>query len=1427
MKANSSLFVSARPGRVMQRVFLALASLLLLCGVPVLWRQAATAAPFLQAVAPPPTSQRVKYLGQTGGIITDFAIHDDLVFVPEGDALTILRQGVDRNSAAVLARTSPNQGRIQGLAVTRDTVFAITPIGLAAIDVRDPSNPQLQSFLPGGGEAIQVAGNFAFVAARAAGLRVINVADPRRPVLASLLPLPGKAVALVLDTDANLAYVATDTGGLRVIDITMPDLPREVASMEPPAGVQQLELQRDLLSLSSGDRILLMDVSQPGVLVRLGEYAPPRHAHRVQINGDYTYVGDLDGGLKVFDVRDMARPLLVYAEIEGTIHDLLALGNRLYVADGVGSLRILDVSRPTEPRLISQLPLTGVAQGLELWGDYILVALGEDGLAVVSIANERAPVMVGALDTAGEARDVKADENFAYLADGPEGLAIISLAQPTSPQLRGTLYTPGEAQALDMSGTFVYVAADDGGLQIINAIRPAAPFLVGTLSLPDGQRAVDIALVGKRAYLAIQGATKEDTGLAIADVGFRDRPVILSRVPGPGQGVAVRGVEPLAVGGRELKTVDARASSGPVLLGHYQPPLGAGGIDQSDSVLYLTSGGVGPELTLLDVTDPGHPRESLNLGRTSGGGMVSAAGGTVYLASGRRGLRALSLSGEGLQSERAIYDPMDALMGLTTATDYPYQILGFGEAGWTITDIKNPLLPIPLAHVQTDAPVHGLVRVADAFYAPTTARGLLIFDATAPDQSMFIGQWAGSTSLRDILVYKGYLYLADWQGKLHVLDPLPVQQPARLQTIPVAGTPERIVLLGDGLAYVLSGRAGLRLVDLGHPTAGMVPTCALRTKVNTIRLTCPPGAKECAEPYAYSLDGDMFSVWDLSQFGCDSGDGWGSGDLEEAAAVARFRINGAVLLLAGDRALVGSDAGHVSIVDLQDPSSPRVVGMMGNGAAVKGMALRGDTLIVGLEASATNDNPDQPSVVGQLRVWDIQDPRDPSSQNVFETPAPFSVVVKSQNERWLVTAGDSLTLYDLVGLPAISLGADVPLPAPARSLFLDDDLAYVGTDSALVVVKGLAQAGADLSILAELHIGSPVTGVAVAGDRGYVALGGAGPEAAAMLIDLSNPAIPTRMANLPAPAAGAARDLALVGDQLWIASEGWVSGLDISRPLAGPVEIGSFAPEGVVPTDLAVIGDWAYLTDADSGLMVLNISDPSAPILLDTLDTPGQAHAVAVNADGRLGYIADGECGVRVVSLNASGTSAPTEVGYWQTGFALDVETQGGQVYVADIGELMALESDLTGEPTLPPTPRMPQPADDAMFYQADTTLHWGPPASQCDPLTYDLYLGSQSPPPLVATDLVSPTFQVTYLERRQTYFWRVVVRDRQGDEVTGPLWQFHMRTPAQRPAAPTPAPRPQLSAPAQNQVMPLIGGLAAAGLVLAALWWFLEQRRT
>jgi hypothetical protein len=57
--------------------------------------------------------------------------------------------------------------------------------------------------------------------------------------------------------------------------------------------------------------------------------------------------------------------------------------------------------------------------------------------------------------------------------------------------------------------------------------------------------------------------------------------------------------------------------------------------------------------------------------------------------------------------------------------------------------------------------------------------------------------------------------------------------------------------------------------------------------------------------------------------------------------------------------------------------------------------------------------------------------------------------------------------------------------------------------------------------------------------------------------------------------------------------------------------------------------------------------------------------------------------------------------------------------------------------------------------------------------LTYDVYFGTSSPPPLVSPNQVGTTYIPGMLNYFTTYYWQVVSRDSSGFETPGPIWSF------------------------------------------------------
>jgi hypothetical protein len=88
--------------------------------------------------------------------------------------------------------------------------------------------------------------------------------------------------------------------------------------------------------------------------------------------------------------------------------------------------------------------------------------------------------------------------------------------------------------------------------------------------------------------------------------------------------------------------------------------------------------------------------------------------------------------------------------------------------------------------------------------------------------------------------------------------------------------------------------------------------------------------------------------------------------------------------------------------------------------------------------------------------------------------------------------------------------------------------------------------------------------------------------------------------------------------------------------------------------------------------------------------------------------------------------------------------------------------------------PMYPSPADGADEVSITPSLSWSGGNLFFDHmLTYDIYFGTSSPPPLVSSNQTETTYDPGTLSYFTTYYWQVVSKDSSGTEIAGPIWTF------------------------------------------------------
>lgn len=251
----------------------------------------------------------------------------------------------------------------------------------------------------------------------------------------------------------------------------------------------------------------------------------PGEMSAVKTHGSYAYVGQGDT-LFTIEVSDPARPNVVGAyrfsdlrvplirNIE--VHPPLAYVSTFDLSTSccpVTSLKLVDISQPSSPRLITSAAINGADDIDVVDGRVYSVGVpwvsSTSSLAIYDLVNASRFVSRGTYGTHGSAA-VVVHGTIAYLADNHYGLQVVDVSDPDNPGLLTTVPTLGPASDVEIDGSHVYVSTEEG-LAIFDISTPHTPILQGSRQIH--RFPPDLEVSNGWAYLALEAGR-----LAILDV---------------------------------------------------------------------------------------------------------------------------------------------------------------------------------------------------------------------------------------------------------------------------------------------------------------------------------------------------------------------------------------------------------------------------------------------------------------------------------------------------------------------------------------------------------------------------------------------------------------------------------------------------------------------------------------------------------------------------------------------------------------------------------------------------------------------------------------------------------------------------------------------------------------------------------------------
>lgn len=561
-------------------------------------------------------------------------------------------------------------------------------------------------------------------------------------------------------------------------------------------------------------------------------------AYAVARQGNYVFLGQ-GPRMVVLDVSKPESPQWVGQSqvmpgsvtlVAGIVRGIQISGQVAYLATSTGGLQALDISRPTEPMLISSAyPDTPGCVAVALQDDTAYLACNPGGLFIVDIRNPHQPVVLSSGRFIGAASSIAISGNYVYMAgyaSGQSGLLVIDVSNPSNPTQTGFFSVndvPGQWSVyafwtVRACGSYICVAADSAGVLVLDVSDPANPEVVTSI-LAGTSIAQSLTVDGDRMYVV-----DEMQGLVVLDISDPLHPEQIGMMP-----TGVGGFEFSLMEGRErgmlttpgrlwitdptrgLVVVDVSDPSSPQRIGHYQTPVPNWLMDIAvqGNLAYIVGRDSG--FRVVDISDPDNLRElSYNDRRYPehtglSPSAIQVRGDYAYVSDLNFPFRVYDISDPSqpkVASEVYDFAASDGAFDLELVGNTVY-LTGWGlqdafypgEGLWLI-DVTDPanaeaikFIDIPNTNSRMDAE-GDLLYVLDGSQhtdQPDTL-SLRIFDINDERNPVELAVMPvgdqNTLSYEDLLVKDQTLYISSSQMGLDILDVRDPAQPSQLSNIP-------------------------------------------------------------------------------------------------------------------------------------------------------------------------------------------------------------------------------------------------------------------------------------------------------------------------------------------------------------------------------------------------------------------------------------------------------------------------------------------------------------------------------------------------------------------------------------------------------------------------------------------------------------------
>ena len=586
-------------------------------------------------------------------------------------------------------------------------------------------------------------------------------------------------------------------------------------------------------------------------------------------------------------------------QIGGSISTLAVQGQYAYL--GIGPrLVVLDISEPDMPKKIGQSdPFPGTLSSILLQGNHVFL-LGNDRengwLYVFDVSSPSLPILLGNLKLPGPAEALASADGIAFISGGWDELWVVDVSNLSRPQLLATYQEAHFFADVTIIDDFLIVTDEFQGLRILDATNPKDLIEVEQIVSDDYLRRMTV--VDHYGYVAA-----DRDGIHIFNLSDPSQPTIITSFDTPGKAYDIEVAENYAYiadfeGGLRILNISNLAS--PKEVGAYILQGNARHIAVQGGYAYVATSN---RLSVLDVSDVSDPIEIGHYDTPGYAIGLRYDTGSVYIAD-LTGMHIvdvtnpsqLSVIGSYLGASQAVDL---ALVAHSGAEPYIYLIDEYdGVYVLNISDSSNPTLERQI--LNTGSRMYSIDTQGNYAYIANGTGGLLIFETTSPSKPTLVGQNRSIGTAMSVSVVNNY-------------------------------------------AYVASGRDGVYVLDVSTPTSPTIVTHIANTNIDyTVSVRV-----QKSRLYVMDTNPIALYVFDVADPSSPYLLGSYNTSISEGGTIPPFFGYSGRMAIVNDYVLLpGGSRAHLWIVDVSDPTQPRLVTSYANADSVLALEAKDNIIYV-------------------------------------------------------------------------------------------------------------------------------------------------------------------------------------------------------------------------------------------------------------------------------------------------------------------------------------------------------------------------------------------------------------------------------------------------------------------------------------------------